>query len=105
MQKFMIVGVVMILSVLSLGIINQNINDRTMTGCHVSFTSNPFANTAPANAITSCGNVYVGAHMGKDLMNPGKIVDMNAALLSGKPVTIKATGVGILAAYEITAEK
>ena len=76
-----------------------------MTGCHVSFTSNPSANTAPANAITSCGNVYVGAHMGKDLMNPGKIVDMNAALLSGKPVTIKATGVGILAAYEITAEK
>lgn len=105
MKKFWFAGIVMIIVVLSFGIINQNVNDRTMTGCKVTFMSNPFANTAPANAVTSCGNVYVGAHMGKDFLNPGKIADMNAALLSGKTVTIKATGVGILVAYDITADK
>lgn len=105
MKKFSLAAIVMILTVLSFGIINQNVDDRTLTGCKVSFMSNPFANTAPANAITSCGNVYVGAHMGKDLLNPGKIADMNDALLSGKTVTIKATGIGILAAYDITVDK
>lgn len=105
MKKFSFAGIVMFIVVLSFGIINQNVNDRTMTGCKVSFMSNPFANTAPANAFTSCGNVYVAAHMGKDFLNPGKIADMNAALLSGKTVTIKATGVGILMAYDITVEK
>jgi hypothetical protein len=104
-KKFSFAAIAMIITVLSFGIISQNVDDRTMTGCKVSFMSNPFANTAPANAITSCGYVYVGAHMGKDFLNPGKIADMNAALLSGKTVTIKATGIGFLVAYDIIVEE
>jgi hypothetical protein len=105
MKKFSFAAIVMIIVVLSFGITNQNANDRTLTGCKVDFVSTTFASPAPAQAFTSCGYVYVGAHFGKDMLNTGKITEMNAALLSGKTVTIKATGMGFLMAYDITVDK
>lgn len=105
MKKFRLAATVMMIVVLSLGIANQNVNDRTMTGCKVEFVSTVVATPAPTEAITSCGYVYVGAHFGNDFLNIGKITDMNKALLSGKTVTIKATGIGFLSAYEIIADK
>lgn len=101
MKNFFVAGLILISSVAGFGIVNQNVDDRTMKNCIVNFTSNPFANSAPASVQTSCGYVYVNSHMKNGAINPGAITKMNEALTSGKPVDIKATGF-IAAAYEIT---
>jgi hypothetical protein len=92
--------------VASVGIANQNMDDRTMEHCKVSFASNPFDNPAPSSVQTSCGYVYINAHQKNGFGNPDAITRMNAAIHSGKPLTIKATGIaGLALAYEITPEQ
>ena len=101
MSKFGAALAVMVIAVSSLGIASQNVNDRTMENCTVDFASNPFNNAGKSSVMTSCGYVFIAAHT-KNGFNLDKITKMNEALHSGKPVTIKGTGLGFTSAYEIT---
>lgn len=101
MGKFSIALVAMVITVSAMGITSQTVNDRTMTNCTVDFASNPFNNAGKSSVMTSCGYVFVAAHT-KNGMSLDRITKMNEALHSGKPVTIKGTGIGLISAYEIT---
>lgn len=104
MNKFFTGATVMVIAVTGFGISSQVTNDRNMKNCTVNFASNPFNNVGKSSVLTSCGYVYVAAHS-KNGLDFGAITEMNEALHSGKPVDIKATGIGFAAAYEITISK
>lgn len=104
MSKFAIAATVMVIAVSGIGIASQNVNDRTMENCTVDFASNPFNNTAQSSVYTSCGYVFVSSHS-KNGWNPEKVIQMNEAIHSGQPLTIKGTGIGFTSAYEITVSK
>lgn len=104
MKKFGISATVMLIAVAGFGLTSQVANDRTMENCTVNFSSNPFNNVGKSSVLTSCGYVYVAAHT-KNGLNFNAITEMNEALHSGKRVNIKATGIGIASAYEITVAK
>lgn len=104
MSKFGTAATIMVITISSLGIASQTVNDRTMENCTVNFASNPFNIPGKSSVMTSCGYVYVDGHF-KNGLNLNKITEMNEALHSGKNVDIKATGFLFASAYEITVTK
>lgn len=104
MSKFGIAATIMVITIASLGLASQTVNDRTMENCTVNFASQPFNIPGKSSVFTSCGYVYVDGHLNNGL-DINKITKMNEALHSGKPVDIKATGFIFASAYEITVSK
>lgn len=106
MKAFIATAAVLVTAVTAVGVSMHVVDDRTMTNCEVSFASNPFNNPKPSSVYTSCGYVYINAHQKNGIGNINAITEMNKAVHSGQPLTIKATGfAGIAVAYEITTTK
>lgn len=75
-----------------------------MTNCTVSSPSSINVWTK-VPIKTSCGYVYIDRHQNSHngSVPPFAVAKMTKAIQSGKPVTIRATGItGMLFAYEIT---
>jgi hypothetical protein len=86
------------------GLANETLGDRTMTNCTVSSPNSALHGWTDLPIKTSCGDVYISRHLKNSFgANPYAVTEMRNALASGKPVTIRATGItGLLMAYEIT---
>ena len=99
-------GALLFLAVLLFGFLNQNLGDRTLTNCTASSPQSEIHDWARFPIETSCGPVYIYGHMKNSFgAHPYAATEMRKALASGKPLTIRATGItGILMAYEITPE-
>lgn len=87
-----------------LGFANNTLGDRTLTNCTASSPQSEINDWARLPIDTSCGPVYIYGHFKNSFgARPYAATEMRKALASGKPLTIKATGVtGILMAYDIT---
>jgi hypothetical protein len=83
---------------------DNTLGDRTMANCTASSPQSAIHGWARLPIETSCGPVYIYGHLKNSFgAHPYAALEMRKALASGKPVTIKATGItGMLMAYEIT---
>jgi hypothetical protein len=97
-------SVVLFVVIVTLGFLNQNMGDRTVTNCTVSSPQSVENHWSKLPIETSCGYVYIYGHTKNSYgARPYAAIEMRNALASGKPLTIKATGItGMLMAYEIT---